>query len=116
MILCLVIFPALSRVCPVPSVRLASQTTVDPDEVQRFRSLAGKWWDEQGEFAALHAMNDLRVPFVRYVYIGCVLLKGQTISAVQCRVWIGRGVKQQCQNMTWRRGSPELQGCRQHMK
>ncbi|XP_070768582.1 ubiquinone biosynthesis O-methyltransferase, mitochondrial [Enoplosus armatus] len=47
------------------SARAASQTTVDPDEVRRFQSLAGKWWDEQGEFAALHAMNDLRVPFIR---------------------------------------------------
>ncbi|XP_029306539.1 ubiquinone biosynthesis O-methyltransferase, mitochondrial [Cottoperca gobio] len=47
------------------SARSASQTTVDPDEVRRFQSLASKWWDERGEFAALHAMNDLRVPFVR---------------------------------------------------
>uniref|UniRef100_UPI0037E8B3D2 ubiquinone biosynthesis O-methyltransferase, mitochondrial n=1 Tax=Semicossyphus pulcher TaxID=241346 RepID=UPI0037E8B3D2 len=47
------------------SARSASHTTVDPDEVRRFQSLASKWWDEQGEFAALHAMNDLRVPFIR---------------------------------------------------
>ncbi|XP_044063036.1 ubiquinone biosynthesis O-methyltransferase, mitochondrial isoform X1 [Siniperca chuatsi] len=47
------------------SARSASQTTVDPDELRRFQSLASKWWDEQGEFAALHAMNDLRVPFIR---------------------------------------------------
>lgn len=47
------------------SVRSASHTTVDPDEVRRFQSLASKWWDEQGEFGALHAMNDLRVPFIR---------------------------------------------------
>ncbi|XP_072250929.1 ubiquinone biosynthesis O-methyltransferase, mitochondrial [Leuresthes tenuis] len=45
--------------------RSVSQTTVDPAEVRRFQSLATKWWDEQGEFAALHALNDLRVPFVR---------------------------------------------------
>ncbi|XP_029360852.1 ubiquinone biosynthesis O-methyltransferase, mitochondrial [Echeneis naucrates] len=47
------------------STRSPSQSTVDPDEVKRFQSLASKWWDEQGEFAALHAMNDLRVPFIR---------------------------------------------------
>lgn len=47
------------------STRSASQTTVDPDEVKKFQSLASKWWDEQGEFGALHAMNDLRVPFIR---------------------------------------------------
>nr|XP_006626378.2 PREDICTED: ubiquinone biosynthesis O-methyltransferase, mitochondrial [Lepisosteus oculatus] len=43
----------------------ATQTTLDPDEMKRFQSLASKWWNEQGEFAALHAMNDLRVPFIR---------------------------------------------------
>lgn len=47
------------------SARSASHTTVDPDELRRFKALANKWWDEQGEFAALHAMNDLRVPFIR---------------------------------------------------
>lgn len=45
--------------------RSASHTTVDPGELRRFQLLAGKWWDEHGEFAALHAMNDLRVPFIR---------------------------------------------------
>ncbi|KAM4568041.1 ubiquinone biosynthesis O-methyltransferase, mitochondrial isoform 2-T2 [Fundulus diaphanus] len=45
--------------------RSASHTTVDPGEVKRFQLLANKWWDEEGDFAALHAMNDLRVPFVR---------------------------------------------------
>ncbi|XP_054897899.1 ubiquinone biosynthesis O-methyltransferase, mitochondrial [Poeciliopsis prolifica] len=45
--------------------RSAVHTTVDPGEVKRFQLLANKWWDEEGEFAALHAMNDLRVPFVR---------------------------------------------------
>ncbi|XP_020490062.2 ubiquinone biosynthesis O-methyltransferase, mitochondrial [Labrus bergylta] len=47
------------------STRSAFNTTVDPNEVRRFKSLASKWWDEQGEFGALHAMNDLRVPFIR---------------------------------------------------
>ncbi|XP_041844975.1 ubiquinone biosynthesis O-methyltransferase, mitochondrial isoform X2 [Melanotaenia boesemani] len=45
--------------------RSVSQSTVDPAELRRFQLLANKWWDEQGDFAALHAMNDLRVPFVR---------------------------------------------------
>lgn len=49
------------------SARSASQSTLDSSEVRRFQPLASKWWDEEGEFAALHAMNDLRVPFVRYV-------------------------------------------------
>ncbi|XP_003965940.1 ubiquinone biosynthesis O-methyltransferase, mitochondrial [Takifugu rubripes] len=47
------------------SLRQSSHATVDPDEVRRFQLLSSKWWDEQGEFAALHAMNDLRVPLIR---------------------------------------------------
>ncbi|XP_041964255.1 ubiquinone biosynthesis O-methyltransferase, mitochondrial [Alosa sapidissima] len=48
-----------------PSVRQVSHTTLDPGEVKKFQSLADKWWNQQGEFGALHSMNDLRVPFIR---------------------------------------------------
>ncbi|CAL8338538.1 unnamed protein product [Gadus morhua 'NCC'] len=51
--------------CQMSSTQSASNTTVDPEEVRRFQALASKWWDEQGEFAALHSLNDLRVPFIR---------------------------------------------------
>ncbi|XP_066514445.1 ubiquinone biosynthesis O-methyltransferase, mitochondrial-like [Hoplias malabaricus] len=49
----------------VPDARLVSHSTVDPTEVRKFQALAGKWWDEHGQLGALHAMNDLRVPFIR---------------------------------------------------
>lgn len=45
--------------------RVISHSTVDPAEVRKFQALASRWWDERGEFGALHAMNDLRVPFIR---------------------------------------------------
>ncbi|XP_062846293.1 ubiquinone biosynthesis O-methyltransferase, mitochondrial [Trichomycterus rosablanca] len=47
------------------SVRPVAHSSVDPDEIRKFQVLANKWWDVQGEFAALHSMNDLRVPFIR---------------------------------------------------
>ncbi|XP_055358843.1 ubiquinone biosynthesis O-methyltransferase, mitochondrial isoform X2 [Betta splendens] len=54
------------RVVPCQiSSRSASRTTVDHDELKKFWSLASKWWDEHGEFSALHALNDLRVSFIR---------------------------------------------------
>lgn len=56
-----------------PSARPASRTTVDTEELRRFHNLASKWWDELGEFAALHSMNDLRVPFIRCV---CTCARG----------------------------------------
>ncbi|KAI5626422.1 ubiquinone biosynthesis O-methyltransferase, mitochondrial [Silurus asotus] len=46
-------------------VRLVSHSTLDPAEVRKFQVLANKWWDIQGEFAPLHSMNELRVPFIR---------------------------------------------------
>ncbi|XP_006865921.1 PREDICTED: hexaprenyldihydroxybenzoate methyltransferase, mitochondrial [Chrysochloris asiatica] len=42
-----------------------SQTTIDDNEIKTFQMLAHKWWDEQGAYAPLHSMNDLRVPFIR---------------------------------------------------
>ncbi|XP_045197576.2 ubiquinone biosynthesis O-methyltransferase, mitochondrial-like [Mercenaria mercenaria] len=39
--------------------------TMDEDELRHFKSLAQSWWNETGEFEALHAMNKLRVPFIR---------------------------------------------------
>ncbi|XP_046531580.1 ubiquinone biosynthesis O-methyltransferase, mitochondrial isoform X1 [Equus quagga] len=42
-----------------------SGTTVDSSEVKTFLALAHRWWDEQGVYAPLHSMNDLRVPFIR---------------------------------------------------
>uniref|UniRef100_A0A8C4QXI9 Uncharacterized protein n=1 Tax=Eptatretus burgeri TaxID=7764 RepID=A0A8C4QXI9_EPTBU len=39
--------------------------TLDPIEVAKFRVLSRQWWNERGKFAALHRLNDLRVPFVR---------------------------------------------------
>lgn len=63
-ILTLVFFCRLTRL----NVRTVSQSTVDPAEVRKFQAMASKWWDLQGEFAALHSMNDLRVPFIRYVH------------------------------------------------
>lgn len=49
------------------SIRQVSNTTLDPEEVKKFQTLADKWWDQHGEFAALHSMNDLRVPFIRCI-------------------------------------------------
>ncbi|XP_075001657.1 ubiquinone biosynthesis O-methyltransferase, mitochondrial isoform X3 [Calonectris borealis] len=43
----------------------ASHSSVDSKEMKKFQLLAHKWWDEEGEYSALHSMNDIRVPFIR---------------------------------------------------
>lgn len=37
---------------------------VDPTEIQKFESLAQRWWDKNGEFRPLHDINDIRVRFI----------------------------------------------------
>ncbi|XP_050403439.1 ubiquinone biosynthesis O-methyltransferase, mitochondrial [Patella vulgata] len=44
--------------------RPKAQTTIDEEEIKRFSALAQLWWDEEGEFSALHTMNELRVPLI----------------------------------------------------
>ena len=39
--------------------------SVDPAEVERFAALSGRWWDRHGAFRALHALNPVRIAFVR---------------------------------------------------
>jgi 2-polyprenyl-6-hydroxyphenyl methylase / 3-demethylubiquinone-9 3-methyltransferase len=38
---------------------------VNPDEIDKFSALAGRWWDPRGEFKTLHAVNPLRLQFIR---------------------------------------------------
>lgn len=60
--------PLVSSSVHIHNVRLVSYKTLDPTEVRKFQVLANKWWDNQGEFALLHSMNELRVPFIRSVF------------------------------------------------
>ncbi|KAM8953024.1 ubiquinone biosynthesis O-methyltransferase, mitochondrial [Pelodytes ibericus] len=65
--------------------------TVDPVEMRKFQAWSAKWWDEEGVYSPLHAMNDIRVPFIRdilmsktYNYdVGCPL-SGLSLLDVGC--------------------------------
>ena len=39
--------------------------SVDPAEVERFAALAERWWERHGAFRALHALNPVRIAYVR---------------------------------------------------
>src|SRR4051812_15088317 len=43
----------------------ATQSTVDPDEVERFSALAAEWWNPRGKMAPLHKFNPVRIGYVR---------------------------------------------------
>jgi 2-polyprenyl-6-hydroxyphenyl methylase/3-demethylubiquinone-9 3-methyltransferase len=44
---------------------MPSASTVDPDEVARFATLADEWWDARGKMAPLHKLNPTRLAYIR---------------------------------------------------
>lgn len=55
-------------------------TNVDPSELAKFSALAHQWWDLEGEFAALHQINPLRLGWIE----GISPLAGQRVLDVGC--------------------------------
>ncbi len=53
---------------------------VDPAEVAKFDAAAHRFWDERGEFRALHRLNPVRMAFVA----GRVALAGSSVVDVGC--------------------------------
>ncbi|OXB62320.1 hypothetical protein ASZ78_001331 [Callipepla squamata] len=53
--------------------------------MRKFQLLAHKWWDEQGEYSALHALNDIRVPFIRdtLLNVGSTYQRGSPLSGIR---------------------------------
>jgi 2-polyprenyl-6-hydroxyphenyl methylase/3-demethylubiquinone-9 3-methyltransferase len=47
------------------STRSPDDDILDPSEVERFRRIAGEWWDPTGKFAPLHRLGPARMAFLR---------------------------------------------------
>ena len=57
-----------------------TQANIDPSEVAKFSSVASRWWDPEGEFKPLHAINPLRLAYIeRYAP-----LAGKKVLDVGC--------------------------------
>ena len=41
-----------------------SHVNVDPIEIEKFQSIATRWWDPESEFKPLHEINPLRVDYI----------------------------------------------------
>jgi len=52
----------------------------DPAELAKFSALAHNWWDTEGEFASLHAINPLRLDWID----GIAPLAGRQVLDVGC--------------------------------
>lgn len=57
-----------------------SNANVDPIEIQKFANIADKWWDLNGEFKPLHAINPLRSDYVETY----APVNGKTVIDVGC--------------------------------
>ncbi|MSQ89739.1 MAG: bifunctional 2-polyprenyl-6-hydroxyphenol methylase/3-demethylubiquinol 3-O-methyltransferase UbiG [Betaproteobacteria bacterium] len=58
----------------------SAPANVDPVELDKFGALAHRWWDPQGEFRPLHALNPLRLGWIN----GLAKLAGKTVLDVGC--------------------------------
>lgn len=54
---------------------------VDPSEIDKFSSVASRWWDPEGEFKPLHLINPLRVNYIETQSNG---LYGKKVIDVGC--------------------------------
>ena len=57
-----------------------TEVNADQAELAKFSALAHQWWDLQGEFAALHQINPLRLDWID----GACRLNGQRVLDVGC--------------------------------
>ena len=45
---------------------MMNQTTIDPNELAKFSSLAAEWWNPKGKFGVLHKFNPVRLEWIRH--------------------------------------------------
>ncbi|KAK3775331.1 hypothetical protein RRG08_030999 [Elysia crispata] len=68
--------------------RPIAQTTIDEEEVSKFSALSALWWDEGGEFEALHSLNELRVPLIRDALVSKKTLEEYNVAKPLDGFWI----------------------------
>ncbi len=60
---------------------MSIEPNVDPSEIDKFQSIASRWWDRESEFKPLHDINPLRVSYIEKQAGG---LEGKSIIDVGC--------------------------------
>lgn len=58
-----------------------SRVNVDPVEIEKFQSIASRWWDTESEFKPLHDINPLRIDYIDTHSGG---LEGKRILDIGC--------------------------------
>lgn len=58
-----------------------SANNVDPQEIEKFNSIAQSWWDLEGDFKPLHLLNPARLAYIQERALG---LTGKSILDIGC--------------------------------
>ena len=73
---------------------MPTEANVDPAEIDKFQSIASRWWDPESEFKPLHQINPLRVAYIEQQASG---LGGKHILDVGC----GGGILRKAISLPW---------------
>lgn len=57
--------------------QFVSASSVDHAEVQKFASLASRWWDPDGPMAGLHQMQPTRMQYIRHAVLAAAAVNGR---------------------------------------
>jgi 2-polyprenyl-6-hydroxyphenyl methylase / 3-demethylubiquinone-9 3-methyltransferase len=68
----------------MPNPEAAASATVDPAEIRRFAALAEEWWTPDGKFGPLHALNPVRLAFIREHAVRRFGLEDSLRSPLRC--------------------------------
>ncbi len=60
---------------------MPTEPNVDPAEIDKFQSIASRWWDRESEFKPLHDINPIRVSYIERQAQG---LQGKRILDIGC--------------------------------
>ena len=60
---------------------MSTRVNVDPAEIDKFQSIASRWWDLESEFKPLHEINPLRVDYIERQASG---LAGKKVVDIGC--------------------------------
>lgn len=60
---------------------MSIEANVDPLEIEKFQSIASRWWDRESEFKPLHDINPLRISYIEQQAAG---LKGRNVLDIGC--------------------------------
>ncbi|KAG6419430.1 hypothetical protein SASPL_121652 [Salvia splendens] len=57
--------PAVPASTPSTAANVPSKSSLNEDELKKFAAIAETWWEAEGPFKPLHAMNPTRLAFIR---------------------------------------------------